>query len=106
MGFISDFKDHRSISLPDLNNCVEFCTAECLKFNKCDLTWILQKSEDRSVFAAPNPRYTWYKPNGERIDVNINEETKNIELGPWYSIDGLINEKYSYLKKTRYKGRI
>ena len=79
--FISEFKSHAPIPLPDINNCVEVCTEECSKHHKCHLTWILYKSENRSVFAAPNPQYTWYKPNGERIDVNINENNQRSTYG-------------------------
>ena len=93
--FIAEFEDHSIISLPDRDRCVEQCTNECQRRGKCDLRWVLYKDNNNSIFASPNPKYKWYKPNGKLIDVTIGEKHGNYEM----SIVGDCAEDMKLVKK-------
>ena len=93
--FIAESEDHSIISLPDRDRCVEKCTNECKRRHKCDLRWVLYKDNNNSIFATPNPKYRWYKPNGKLIDVAIGERHGNYEM----SIEGDCKEDMKLVKK-------
>ena len=61
------------------------------------MRWILNKADNNSVFAAPDPKYSWYKPDGTLIDVQIGERHGNYEM----SIEGKCEENMKLVKKKR-----